>query len=194
MQRKRRDYKAEYARRIELGRSRNLSVAQSRGHPAKGEKPVRTRKAPAALAKRFAKAVRALRAGKSQRASAKTAGISVERFRRHIYANNIAKRDGSRWVMVDNRPRRVPIIRDGETKAVTVQGFDEASKAGKYHAAVGHFVRTNDYDAIEPFEGEGLTDRKGRFHPFETDPNELHRYASADNPAFHEIYQIISTD
>ena len=194
MLRKPRDFKAEYARRIARGLNAGLTRSQARGHPAKAEKPVRKRKAPAALGRKFEKAVRALRAGESQRAAARAAGISVERFRRHIYANNIANREGSRWVMVDNRARRVPTIYRGEFKAVTVQGFDEASRAGKYHNAVGHFVRTNDYDAIEPFEGQGLTDHKGRFHPFETDPNELHRYATADNPAFHEIYQIISTD
>jgi len=96
--------------------------------------------------------------------------------------------------MTDDRPRRVPTIHRGEFRTVTVPGFAGASLAGLYHNAVGHFVRSNDLSAIEPFEGEGLTDVKGRFFEFETDPNALHRYAAMDNPAFHEIYQIISAE
>ena len=54
------------------------------------------------------------------------------------------------------------------------------------------FVRTNEVEYIQPFMGDGLTDTKGRFLPFETEPNELHRIAAMDTPPFHEIYQIIS--
>ncbi len=94
--------------------------------------------------------------------------------------------------MTDDRPRRVPTIYRGQFRTLVVPGFAGASLAGKYHNAVGHFIRSNDIDVIEAFDGLGLTDLKGRFYEFETDPNELHRYASADNPAFHEIYQIVS--
>ena len=44
------------------------------------------------------------------------------------------------------------------------------------------------------FKGDGVTDVKGRFHPFETDPNELHRLRQMDLPPFHEIYQVTSPD
>lgn len=189
-----RDYKAEYARRIQRGIKRGLSRSQARGHPTRKEPQLRKPKTRPLTEKQLETAVKALRVGKSQKAAAKAARVSVERLRRFIYENNIAKREGSRWVMVDNRPRRVPTIYRGQFKAVTVQGFAEASLAGQYHNAVGHFVRTNEIDLIEPFEGQGLTDLKGRFFEFETDPNELHRYAAMDNPAFHEIYKITSTD
>lgn len=189
---RKRNYKAEYARRMARGLAKGLSRSQARGHARAAERPPRGRKAKPDEAKKIERAVKALRAGKSQKAAAKAGRISVERLRRFIYENNIAKREGSRWVMTDDRPRRVLTIHNGQPRAVIVPGFAGASLAGKYNSAVGHFVRSNDIDVILPFEGEGLTDVKGRFHPFETDPNALHRYAAMDNPAFHEIYKIIS--
>lgn len=191
---KQRDYQAEYARRIQRGLTKGLSRSQARGHAKAKEAPLRSRSKPLADKKRVEKAVKALRDGKSQKAAAKGARISVERLRRFIYDNKLATRQGSRWVMTDNRPRRVPTIHRGQFRTVVVPTFAQASLAGKYHNAVGHFVRSNELDVLEPFEGQGLTDMKGRFFEFETDPNEIHRYASADNPAFHEIYQIISAD
>ncbi len=189
---RKRDYKAEYARRIKRGLAKGLSRSQSRGHARAKEVAAKSRKPKTSEAKKIERAVKSLRAGKSQKASAKVAGISVERLRRFIYENKIAKREGSRWVMTDDRPRRVLTIHNGQPRTVIVPGFAGASLAGKYNSAVGHFVRSNDIDAILPFEGEGLTDVKGRFFEFETDPNALHRYAAMDNPAFHEIYKIIS--
>ena len=191
MERKR-DYKAEYARRIRKGLKHGLSRSQARGHARAKEPLVRKPKAKAGEAKRIEKAVKALRSGKSQKAAAKIGGISAEKLRRFTYANKIASRKGSKWVMTDQRPRRVPTIYKGQPRNVIVIGFAEASLAGLYHNAVGQFVRSNDLSIIEAFGGQGLTDHKGRFFPFETDPNALHRYAAMDTPAFHEIYQIIS--
>jgi len=189
---RKRDYKAEYARRLQRGLKKGLSRSQARGHARAKESAVRQRKAKAGEVKKIERAVKALRSGKSQKAAAKTGGISVERLRRFIYENKLATRQGSRWVMTDDRPRRVPTIYKGQFRTVIVPGFAGASLAGQYHNAVGHFVRSNDLSVIEPFEGEGLTDVKGRFFEFETDPNALHRYAAMDTPAFHEIYQIVS--
>ena len=191
---RKRNHKTEYARRIERGLKHGLSRSQARGHARAKEASLRNRPKPTTDQKKLEKAVKALRAGKSQKAAARTSRVSVERLRRFIYDNKLATRQGSRWVMTDDRPRRVPTIYSGQFRTLIVPTFAEASLAGKYHNAVGHFVRSNDLDAIEPFEGLGLTDLKGRFFEFETDPNELHRYASADNPAFHEVYLIVSTD
>ena len=118
--------------------------------------------------------------------------MSVERFRKFIYGNNLAKRDGLQWSMTDKRPRRVPIIHRGETKSVTVPSFAEAKKSGEYFEAAGQFIRTNDITHLEPYVRDGLTNVQGKFFQFETDPNALYRHAAQDNPAFHEIYQIVS--
>jgi len=189
---RKRDYKAEYARRIARALQKGLSRSQARGHARAKEAVHRKVSRPSADQKKLEGAVKALRRGKNQKAAAKAARISVERLRRFIYENNLATRQGARWVMTDGRPRRVPTICRGQFRTVIVPDFSGASLAGKYHNAVGHFIRSNDIEVIEAFDGLGLTDLKGRFYEFETDPNELHRYASADNPAFHEIYQIVS--
>ena len=187
-----RDYKAEYKRRIERGLKRGLSRSQARGHPKANEKAVKTGSKKVDADPRLEEAVKRLRSGESQAASARAEGISADRLRRFTYTNKIAKRVGGKWVMTDDRARRVKVLTNGSYKAVTVSGFDEASKAGAFENAAGKFVRTNEKELLLPFMKEGVTDLKGRFYPFETDGNELHRIANMDVPPFHEIYEIVS--
>ena len=189
MAKRNRDYKAEYRRRIARGIARGLSRSQARGHPKPGEKSVRTgRRAPESDPKLEA-AVKLLREGNSQKMAAKSVGISADRLRRFTYGHNLAKRVGRKWVVTDERSKRVPTITQGQVKTITVPGYEEASKAGSYWHDVGQFIRTNELEIIQPYTADGLTDVKGRFFPFETDPNELHRIAAMDTPSFHEIYQ-----
>jgi hypothetical protein len=192
-----RDYQAEYARRIARGAARGLSRSQARGHPKGSE-------APASIAASVPKpkpkadpaleaAILAMNRGESLTQAARDARISPERLRRHLISKNLAFKQGTRWALADNRPRRVPMIERARTKAVIVPGFDEASRVGRYHNAIGRFLRSQDLSALDAFRGQGVTDTQGRFHPFETDPNALIPYALKDEPEFHEIYQIIQT-
>lgn len=192
-----RDYKAEYARRIARGAARGLSRSQARGHPKATEQPA-SLKASALQPKIktdpvLETAVLAMNRGDSLTRAAREAHVSPERLRRYLVSKNLASKQGTRWALADNRPRRVPMIEGAKTKAVTVPGFDEASRVGKYHNAIGDFLRSQDLSALEAFQGQGVNDTAGRFHPFETDPNALIRYALKDEPEFHEIYQIIQT-
>ena len=52
------------------------------------------------------------------------ARISADRLRRFTYTNKLAKRVGRKWVMTDERPRRVPTLTRGQVKTVTVPGFN----------------------------------------------------------------------
>jgi len=188
---RKRDYKAEYKRRIANGLKRGLSRSQSRGHPSitevKTSDPNTTK-----YNVQLEEALKELRRGSTQKASARSAGVSVERFRKFIYSNQLAKRDGLQWNMTDERSRRVSTIHKGESKKIFVPNFAEASKAGEYSKAAGEFIRSNDIKHLEPFEADGLIDIQGKFFHFETDPNALYRHADQDNPAFHEVYQIVS--
>jgi len=186
-----RDYKAEYQRRIASGLKRGLSRSQSRGHPAISEPDASGTGWPKPDA-RLEAALRELRRGASQKAAARSGGVSREQFRRFIYGNKLAERHGRHWALTDERPRRVATIHHGETKSVTVANFSEARKAGKYFQAAGQFIRTNDITWLEPFEGDGLVDVRGKFFRFEINPNALYRHAAQDTPVFHEIYQIVS--
>ena len=188
---RKRDYKAEYQRRIANGLKKGLSRSQARGHPSITEVGTSGPKPPKSNDQLEA-ALRELRRGATQKEAARSANVSVERFRKFIYGNNLAKRDGLQWAMTDERSRRVPIIHRGETKSVTVPNFAEAKKSGEYFEAVGQFLRTNYITHLEPFDGDGLTNVQGKFFQFETDPNALYRHDAQDNPDFHEVYQIVS--
>ena len=189
---RKRDYQAEYRRRIERGLARGLSRSQARGHPARAEASASGTRTVEPTPELEA-ALKSLRRGSTQKTAAARGGVSVERFRRFLYANGLAAREGRAWTITDDRPRRVQIIQDGQSRSVTVPTFTDAQKAGAYHNAVGEFLRSNDLTWLKPFDGDGVTDMRGRFIPFETDPNALYRHAAADEPAFHEIYQIVST-
>lgn len=192
MSRKPRDYKAEYARRITSGRRRGLSPSQARGHPRKGEPPASSPEAKPKPDDKIEAAIREMRAGTSMTAAAKLVGVSPKRLSTFIKAHRIGRYKANRWLFTDRRPRRIPMIVGDGQRAITVPGFEEASLAGQHHNAVGRFIRSGDLSHLAAFQGQSITDVKGRKHPFETDPNALFRFAAKDEPAFHEIYQIVS--
>lgn len=189
---RKRDYKAEYARRIARGKARGLSRSQARGHPKANERYASGKPATPQSTEELEAAFRELRAGNSLKQSAKTAGVSEERFRRFVKGNELASYSGRAWEVTDNRPRQVPMIKGSSQSAIIVPDFDTASQVGTYHNAVGRFLRTQQLSFIQPFEGQSVRDIRGREHVFETDPNALFRLAAKDEPEFHEIYQIIS--
>ena len=194
MAKRKRDYNAEYRRRIERGLARGLSRSQARGHPKTGEAFASNGRVKPKADDKLLAALKLLHQGDSQRAAARAVGISSDRLRRFTSTNKLAHWDGRKWIMTDNIPRRVKVLTKGKDKSVIVGGFDEASKAGAFENAAGHATKTNDPELLLPFKGDGVTDVNGRFHPFETDLNELHRLRQMDLPPFHEIYQIISPD
>ena len=172
--------------------ARGLSRSQARGHPARAEASA-SGTTTVEPTPELEAALKSLRRGATQKTAATRVGISTERFRRFLYANGLAERQGSSWTITDDRPRRVQTIHQGASRSVTVPTFADAQKAGAYHNAVGEFLRSNDLTSLKPFDGDGVTDMRGGFIAFETDPNALYRHATADEPAFHEIYQIVST-
>ena len=180
-----RNYKAEYRRRIARGRARGLSRSQARGHPKAKEQSI---KAASSIADdKIDAAILDMHHGESLSAAARSSHISAERLSRFLAQGRLAKLRGRRWIMSDDRPRRVPVMTGGRQRSITVQGFDEASLVGKHHNAVGAFVRNNDISLLEPFVGQFVRTAKGKRILLETDPNELHRIAAMDTPAFCEL-------
>lgn len=182
-----RDYRQEYRQRIARAAARGLSRSQARGHARAGEAALRPR--PIATDDRLEAAVRALRQTGKLGETAKLAGVSPERLRRYIGEHELAERRGRQWVVTDNRPRDMTVISKGEIRQRVLSGFEAASANGQHLAAVHQFLSSGQIEFLEPFRGRSVIDAKGRRHPFETDPNTLHRLAAAGSEVFHNVYR-----
>lgn len=190
MTRKPRNYKEEYRRRIERGRKKGLSTSQARGHRLANEQSLNRRRSKPLSEEKLQIALLEIRKQGSLAKAAKSVGISRERLVRIAQEQGAIERTGRRWRVKHELIRTFSLY--SENKLVTVLGsFSEASKAGTFMSAVSRFLRTNRVSEIIPFEGQGVTDRDGKFHPFETDPNRLYRLAAARDRSFENIYRII---
>ena len=188
---KKRDYKAEYARRIARGKARGLSLSQARGHPKPSEAPLKASARLPINDESVSQALQAMYGGTSLTAAAKAAHVSPDRLKRALVAKKLGVKEGRRWIVTDARPRRVQIIVGANSKAITVPTFADASRVGVYHNRVRQFILTQDLTHLEEFDGATVTDINGTAWPFETDPNALIRFALKDEPLFHEIYRVV---
>lgn len=186
-----RDYKAEYQRRIANATAKGLTRSQARGHAKIAERPARPLPEKGTIDPKLERALKRLRNGTSLTEAAKMEHVSRERLRRFLADKNLATRTGRNWTVTDQRARRVPVVTQGKSRIVRVPDFESASLAGAYANDVGRFLSTNNADLLTPYSGRGVKDSKGRFHPFEINPNTLYRLATADLPAFHEVYEIV---
>jgi hypothetical protein len=191
MTRKKRDWKKEYQRRIQRGLAKGYSRARARGHARAGD--IR-RKRPAEVDPNDPreKALKLMKSGSTQKAAAKSVGISVEKLRRYIKENTTAKLKGKKWIIIDRRPVSLIMASNGKLIWVNV-GRKSASKIGFYWNAVNKFLQTNDISFLAPYRGAGIYDiNKKKFHPFETGPNNLRKLDSIGELSFVDIYRNVS--
>jgi hypothetical protein len=192
MSKGKRDYVAEYARRIARAVAKGFSKSQGRGHPKVAEGVIGTRRAAKPVEDdRLQLALKVLRQEKSLTAAAREAKVSPERLRRYATERSIIERRGRRWIVRRELPRRMLLFSDGKTLQVVVGDFASASKVGRFMSAVSAFLRTNNPAGLREFEGVSVTDISGKIHPFETHPNALDRLASAHDQSFEHIYRIV---
>ena len=184
--RKQRDYQAEYQRRISRGLATGKSRSAARGHSRAADLP---KPAPSSIDRDSAleQALKQMRRGLSQSDAAKVSGVSVEALRRHRLLNTQSQREGRKWVIFDSRPQAFWIASQGKFVAVTLAN-DEGSEVSAYWRAVDSFILTNEDEHLFPFEGDGVHDVKGRYHPYETRPNVLRKMEAVGDLNFIEIY------
>jgi hypothetical protein len=192
MAKNKRDYRAEYHRRIARGAAKGITRSQARGHPKPREAGVSSKRPSRPIEDdRLQLAFKVLRQENSLTAAARAAKVSPERLRHYGTHRNIIERKGRRWAMRQELPRRMLLFSDGRALQVVVGDFDAASKIGRFVSAVGEFLRTNKPAGLREFEGVSVADVSGKTHPFETRPNALHRIASANDQSFEHIYRIV---
>ena len=192
MSKRKRDFRAEYARRITRGSAKGISRSQARGHPKPTEVAASSRRAPKPIEdRRLQLALKVLRQEKSLSTAAKMAKIAPERLRHYATQREIIERQGRRWIVRRDLPRRMLLFSDGKVVQVVVGDFDSASKIGRFMSAVSNILQTNNPAGLREFEGVSVTDLSGKTHPFETRPNALYRLASAHDQSFEHIYRIV---
>jgi len=79
----------------------------------------------------------------------------------------------------------------GQALSVVVGDFDSASRIGRFMAAVGKFLTTNNPAGLAEFAGQSVRDVSGVTHVFETRLNALYRIASSTDQTFEQIYRIV---
>ena len=192
MAKRRRDYAAEYKRRIARALARGLSKSQARGHRRAAEATVAKSRAQRALEDaKLQMGLRYLRKEKSFTKAAKEAHVSPERLRTEAIEKGIVEKHGRRWTIRRDLPRRVLVLTDGRERTITVPNFKAASDVGKHWSAIGSFVRTADAAFLRPFVGKTVTDINGKSYVLETRPNVILRHAHAGGSSFEQTYRIV---
>ncbi len=190
MKRRIRDFKKEYANRVNRGVAKGRSLSRARGHVSiadvRKSKPV----IPDPNDPRE-KALQLMKAGAAQKTAAKQAGISVEKLRRHLKENTTAKLKGKKWVIVDRRPTLMLIASHGKIYFIPVT-YRSRSSVGHYWNAVNKFLATNDAAYLAPYVGKRIRDAEGNYHPWETGPNTLRKLDSIGELDFTEIYHNVA--
>ena len=192
MARAKRDYAAEFQRRIAHGLAKGLSRSQARGHPRAGERHASAKTAERKPDRKLLEGLKALRETGSLTKASQKAKVAPERLRHFVQRLDFVERRGRRYsVSEDPWWRRVIFYSGGRKVDTAVEGYEPARLAGLYWEAVGEFLRTNDPAYLAPFQAVQLKDVNDNAYTFETRPNVLYRLANDGLNSFEQVYRIV---
>jgi hypothetical protein len=125
------------------------------------------------------------------RAAARSIRVSQEKLKRSASRQQLIRKNGNKWNVVGGLKRQMIVFADGRQLILTLPGIKTAKFVGKYMAAVGRFLRTNQIEHVKPYAGLTFRDASGKRHSLETNPNALYRLASVGDASFESIYKIV---
>jgi hypothetical protein len=128
---------------------------------------------------------------KDIRVAARSIRVSQKKLKRSASRQHLIRKNGNEWKVVGGLQRRMLVYSDGRPLILTLPGIKTARFVGKYMAAVGRFLRTNQIKHIKPYAGLTFRDASGKRYPLETNPNALYRLASTGDASFEAIYRIV---
>jgi len=110
--------------------------------------------------------------------------------RSHTKRRNRKRKNGRQHVPkpADMRLRRLLIPAVGGVREVMIRGSKEASRLGKYWAAVQKYLQTGDDSVLIKFRDKSFADATGKRYSFPTDLKQLDRQASAGVLSFESMY------
>jgi hypothetical protein len=156
------------------------SLEQYRSQPAKKQN----------LQIRVAHALTSMRSeGLSLAQAARANGVDARTIKSYA-GSALTKVSGGRYsVKKNDRVLRALVIPTERGLAeIATRSSRDATKIGKYSAAVQTFLETGDDSALRPFQGQSIIDAAGNRVPFLTDLDELERQGSAGVLSFESIY------
>ena len=189
--RRKRDYKAEYARRKAIGLAAGKSLSVVRGHAKAGERSAPVPRGKPTLADPLERAAQLMRGGESLRKAAKALRVSEERLRRHVRETANASFANGVWTF----DRSMAIATNGRVRWIVV-GPSSATEIGRYWRALSEFLLHGEDDPhpLKRFIGMGVRDTHGRFWPFETGLNTLSRLDTIGELTGLELYRIAPSE
>ena|SRR5260370_40479878 len=122
-------------------------------------------------------------------AKKKTRRIKRSKGNRRRSSSKNQRKNGKRVAkQPDTRLRTLVIPTPKGVREVAIRGSQQASRLGKYWAAVQKYLQTGDDSALLRFQDRSFTDASGKRHLFPTDLKQLDRQASAGVLSFESIY------
>lgn len=194
-----RDYKAEYAKRIQKGVEKGLTRTQASGHAKKGESSISQLKQSATSLKNadknpFEKAIKLIKRNFPLASAAKESGVSQKKLKEYMQSEGVKTgkgkvlrqtSKGDRYVTQtvvteDTRAREWFTFSSGNSIGVRLDSAN-ASKNGRYLNDVHKFLK-GDKKALQKWKGETLTTVDGQRIPLETDPKKVRIAKGQPNP------------